>query len=112
MTWLKIDASVIKTRFGRQYYSAIPVVPCVYVLYDRDESPIYVGQTTSLQARIRQHKPRKLSYIKYKLVECGAMRVYYERRLIKRLMPSHNRAGTGYYEPRGFRLVQWSRRAW
>lgn len=112
MTWIKLDDNAIERKGNRQYYHAVPVVPCVYALYDRDGALIYIGQTTSLQARLKQHRPRKLSHIKYKVVDCEAMRKDLERRLLRRLQPERNITDTDNPPKAGFRFFSFTRRHW
>lgn len=112
MAWLKVDGSKIVRRFGRQYYGGIPCWPCVYALYNQEGELIYIGQTANLRTRIRQHRPRKLGFLKFKITHSPRVRTYLEARLIWRLLPRYNVAGTGVYQPRGSQFVKFSGRSW
>ena len=114
MTWFKFDDRLMPTKWKRRYYGAVPVVPCVYALYDREGLLIYIGSTTSLQARMRQHRPTKLSHVKYKPIECEAMRKDLERRLIRRLQPEWNIVDTPRHRPgqRRYRAFTFTRKHW
>jgi hypothetical protein len=71
---------------------SLPMNGGVYVMYNRDNNIIYVGQSNSLKRRLSHHsKNGEWSYLKYKTLENTDERIVLEAKLIRRLRPELNK---------------------
>tara|TARA_R100001463_G_scaffold123944_4_gene180842 strand:+ start:584 stop:1003 length:420 start_codon:yes stop_codon:yes gene_type:complete len=78
------------TRVTAMY--SLPKDGGVYVMYNRANELIYVGQSNNLNNRLRQHPKRsELSYLKYKVIESADDRIRLESMLIEKLRPNLNK---------------------
>lgn len=90
--------------FGFEEPEDLPHVTCCYVVLSPGWGPVYVGQTVNLRTRFKQHGFRivdgrwvskkrgawKALVFKRRIVERFGDWAMHERRLIRRLRPSHN----------------------
>ncbi|WP_082111557.1 GIY-YIG nuclease family protein [Spirosoma radiotolerans] len=44
--------------------------PCIYYLIDARNEVVYIGQTTNLQARLREHKVTGLDFVRFRFFQC------------------------------------------
>ena len=79
---------------------SLPMKGGVYVMYNRENKIIYIGQTNTLKRRLSHHpKNGEWSYLKYKTIYNTDERILLEAKLIARLRPDLNRLHQ-YNKPR------------
>ena len=79
---------------------SLPMEGGVYVMYNRENKIIYIGQTNTLKRRLSHHpKNWDWSYLKYKTIDNPDERILLEAKLIARLRPDLNRLHQ-YNKPR------------
>ena len=79
---------------------SLPMKGGVYVMYNRENKIIYIGQTNTLKRRLSHHpKNGEWSYLKYKTIDNTDERILLEAKLIARLRPDLNRLHQ-YNKPR------------
>lgn len=101
----QMDAPGLPAGLGPEAVDAIPQAPGVYLFYDEHGAPLYVGKSVDLHARVRAHfagehrlaKDLRISQQVARVEwietagELGAL--LHEARLIRELLPVHNRRG-------------------
>ena len=79
---------------------SLPMKGGVYVMYNRENKIIYIGQTNTLKRRLSHHpKNGEWSYLKFKTIDNTDERILLEAKLISRLRPDLNRLHQ-YNKPR------------
>ena len=77
-------------------FGAMDSFPGVYALFDEDESCLYIGQSVSIPARLRQHRKKpwwpKVAYRRHLVMNDEEGRLVRETCLILKQKPCHNRA--------------------
>lgn len=67
--------------------------PVVYVLFDEDNEPCYVGSTQNLRARLNAHLTNGKQFVRWQAYPCASREDAYvlEERLLVERMPRLNR---------------------
>ena len=79
---------------------SLPMKGGIYVMYNRENKIIYIGQTNTLKRRLSHHpKNGEWSYLKFKTIDNTDERILLEAKLISRLRPDLNRLHQ-YNKPR------------
>ena len=103
----RLDNPLVQ-RFGPSYFAALPTVPGVYRFYDDTGRLLYIGQSSSLRARLGSYRhvtpdrhPRRtlrlvarIHRIEWETCTSAAEAVERERVLLLEHRPPFNRAGT------------------
>ena len=99
----QMDAPSLPAGLSAEALEAIPEAPGVYLFYDAQGAPLYVGKSVDLHARVRSHFSGDHRLAKDMRITQQVTRVEWietagelgallnESRLIKELLPVHNR---------------------
>ncbi len=99
----QLDAPSLPAGLPAEVLDAIPEAPGVYLFYDEQGAPLYVGKSVDLHARVRSHFSGDHRLAKDMRISQQVTRVEWietagelgallnESRLIKELLPLHNR---------------------